>query len=142
MSFKVFTKVKVRFADIDSMGHVNNAKFFTYMEQARVEYFRKIPELDFRTQEGTPGVSVILASIRCDFLSPAYLDEELTVSIRVSEIGRSSFSMEYKIQDTGTGRDVARGESTQVYFDYKNEKSLPITPELRKKFETIEERQF
>jgi len=142
MSFKVSTKVKVRFADIDSMGHVNNAKFFTYMEQARVEYFRKIKDLDFRTQEGAPGTSVILASIRCDFLAPVYLDEELSVSVRTTKMGRSSFSMEYLIQDTASGREVGRGESTQVYFDYQNEKSLEIPDSLRKKFAEIEGEEF
>lgn len=142
MEFKVSTKVTVRFADVDSMGHVNNAKFFTYMEQGRLEYFRRLGDLDFTRLELPPKKSVILASIQCDFKSPAYLGETLEIQIRTTDLGRSSFQMEYRIAETGSQREVARGKSSQVYFDYEQQRSIPLTLELRERFSKLEARSF
>ena len=138
MDFKVNTQIHVRFADIDAMGHVNHAKFFTYMEQARVAYFKKVPELDFSDHMGQPKNSVILASIQCDFLSPAFLDEVLNVGIRISRLGRSSIEMEYLIRTKDGSREVAKGKSTLVYFDYDSQKTQAIPQGLKDQFEAIE----
>lgn len=140
--FKIQTKLRVRFADVDSMGHVNNAKFFTYMEQGRVAYFKNFPELDFTLRHPSEGTSLILAQIQCRFLSPALLEEELTVKLRVTQMKRSSFVMEYEISEEKSGRLVATGESAQVYYDYALKKSLEIPEGLRKKFGEIEGVQF
>ena len=140
MEYKVSTTVKVRFADLDLLGHVNNAVFFSYMEQARVAYFQKIPDLDFSRIQGEPKTSVILASIQCDFLTPAYLDEKIDVGIRISKLGNSSIVMEYEMKEAASGRRIATGQSTLVYFDYSQQKSLPIPDTLRRKFSEIEGR--
>ncbi|MDX1386021.1 MAG: thioesterase family protein [bacterium] len=142
MDYKVTTTVRVRFADLDAMGHVNHAKFFTYMEQARVAYFKKIPELDFMAHTGNPSESVILASIQCDFLAPALLDQILTVGVRISSLGRSRIEMDYEIWKENGRAPVARGKSTLVYFDYQKGKSLPLPDQLIEQFEKIEERKI
>ncbi len=142
MDWKIQIKVHVRFADVDSMGHVNNAKYFTYMEQARVAYFKNFPELDFTLGNAAQGTSIILASVQCSFKSPIVLDEVIVVKIRTVEIKRSSFVMEYELIEEKTGRLVATGESVQVYFDYSRAKSLELPKELRKRFEKIEGRKF
>lgn len=136
--FKVNTQVTVRFADVDSMGHVNNAKFFTYMEQGRVAYFKHFPELDFTRDGSASGTSLILAEIQCRFLSPAYLEETLNVALGVTQMKRSSFVMQYEIIETKSGRAIATGQSVQVYYDYSAKKSVEIPDTLRKKFEAIE----
>ena len=140
--FKVNTQVTVRFADVDSMGHVNNAKFFTYMEQGRVAYFKHFPELDFTRDGSASGTSLILAEIQCRFLSPAYLEETLNVALGVTQMKRSSFVMQYEIIETKSGRAIATGQSVQVYYDYSAKKSVEIPDTLRKKFEAIEGKTF
>lgn len=142
MDYKVTAKVQVRFSDLDTMGHVNNAKFFTYMEQGRVAYFKKIPELDFTAQPGKPGASVILASIQCDFLAPALLDEILNVGVRIISLGRSRIEMGYEIWKEKDRTVIAKGESTLVYYDYHKGKSLPLPDSLKQSFAKIEDRPF
>ena len=140
--WKTQTLIQVRFADVDMMGHVNNAKFLTYLEEGRVAYFRKFPELDFTRGETAEGKSVILASVQCDFRSPAYLEETLIVTLRTREIRRSSFTLEYEIREEKTGRLAATAQTVMVYFDYAGQKSLEIPEELRKRFEEVEGRPF
>lgn len=106
--FNYSCPVQVRYSDLDALGHVNNAVYFSYIELARIEYLRSLlqPADDLR-----PGF--VLASARCDFRSPAYYGEQLTVAVRVARVGNSSFDTEYRI--TGpAGRLVAEAHSVQV----------------------------
>ncbi len=138
----VSTEVKVRFADCDMMGHVNNAHFLTYMEQGRVEYFKKFPELNFLELKRELECSLILAEISCTFKSPAYLNEILVVSLGTTELKRSSIVMEYEMKEKTTGRLVAIGRSVGVYYDYQQKKSVSLPESIRKRFEEIEGRKF
>ncbi len=142
MDFKVHALIKTRFVDIDWLGHVNNAHYLTFFEQARIEYFKKFPEIDFRNYDPKKNFSVILADARCSFKSPAYLDETLVVGIRTLEIKRSSFKLEYRIEEESSNRLIATGETIMVYYDYANQRSVEIPPELRRRFEKIEGRSF
>jgi acyl-CoA thioester hydrolase len=85
--FRFSTTVEVRWRDLDAMNHVNNAVYFTYMEQARVHYLR---DLDLVPDVPTE-IGIILAEARCQFKSPLRLRECVTIHVRVSDIGRSSF---------------------------------------------------
>ncbi|MFO1519171.1 MAG: thioesterase family protein [bacterium] len=140
--FHISTKIHVRFADCDMFGHVNNAKFITYMEQSRVEYFKHFPEIDFIEKKQDPDLSIILAEVTCTFKSPAYLDETLLVKIRASELKRSSFVMEYEMVEEKTSRLVATGRTVAVMFNYREQKSIPIPENIRKRFEAIEKRKW
>jgi acyl-CoA thioester hydrolase len=140
--FHISTSIKVRFADCDLMGHVNNAKFFTYLEQSRLEYFKNFPELNFLESQKSPELSFILAEISCTFKSPAFLDETLIVKTRTSELKRSSFVMEYEIVEEKTLRLVATARSVQVMFNYREQKSVAIPDSIRERFGEIEKQKF
>jgi len=73
-SFK--TPINIRFRDIDGMGHVNNAVFFTYFAEGRLALFQKFSmDSDFST------FSFILAHISCDFLRPVTLNTQTLLEI-------------------------------------------------------------
>ena len=86
--FKI--QIHVRFRDIDGMGHVNNAVFFTYFEEGRKAFFQKIS-----TGSDLAIFPFILAHIGCDFLSPIKLDTLLSLEMWVKEIGNKSFGLGY-----------------------------------------------
>ncbi len=116
----------VRFRDVDMLGHVNNAVYFTYMETARTEYWMHVFGVD-----SLEGISFIVAHAECDFKIAAKLGDELEVSIRTSEIRNSSFVWDYEIRNAGTGDLFASGRTIQVYFDYDTQKSMPVPPDVR-----------
>jgi acyl-CoA thioester hydrolase len=135
--FNVKTEIHVRFSDTDAMGHVNNAKFFSYMEQGRVAYVQRIvPDLDM--ENGLKDFPFILADVQCSFKEPLFCDETVVVSLRVSKMGNKSFVLDYLIEEKATGRLVATGSSVQVMYDYKKGRSYPIPAELRRRIEEIE----
>src|SRR5688572_15458919 len=122
--FRHRTSIQIRFKDIDSMGHVNNANHFTYFELARVKYFEEV--VNEPVEWSRRGV--ILAHMSIDYKSPVFLRDVVTVESRVSRFGKSSFDFEYRIICMRDGKEVlaATGMSTQVCFDYENNKPFPV----------------
>ena len=116
---------RVRFRDLDGMGHVNNAVFFTYMEQARSE---------FLLESGLVGnlgqLAIILARTEIDFRAPVDYGESVDVEVRAGRLGTKSFELEYTLR-VGD-RVVAEGKSVQVGFDYESNETVPIRDEWRK----------
>jgi acyl-CoA thioester hydrolase len=130
--------ISVRWADVDSMGHVNNAKYFTYCESARMSYFRAVG-MDEHRQDGRHGPA--LAAAHLNFRAQVHYPAELEVETRVVEIGRSSFKMEYEILHRGTAERVADGGGVLVWVDYGTGRSIPLPEGLRasiRHFEGVE----
>jgi acyl-CoA thioester hydrolase len=122
-------QIQVRFRDIDGMGHVNNAVFFTYFAEARLAFFQKISNsTDFST------FSFILAHISCDYLRPVTLNTRLSLEIWVKEIGIKSFGLGYKLVDlSDESITYAKGESVQVCYDYRTNRPIAVSGSLKQK---------
>ncbi|SDF41697.1 acyl-CoA thioester hydrolase [Halorubrum xinjiangense] len=121
--------IDVRFRDIDALGHVNNAVYATYVEQARTRYFRDLLEIDISQS------SNVLASLSIDFRRPIELpDEDVTVTVELADLGRSSATMTHEIR---VGDAVAaEAEATIVALDPETGKPAPIPEEHRAKMES------
>ncbi|WP_423995154.1 acyl-CoA thioesterase [Halorubrum trapanicum] len=121
--------IDVRFRDIDAMGHVNNAVYATYIEQARTRYFSDVLDADLSR------VSTVLASISIDFRRPIELsDGEVTVTVDVADLGRSSATMTHEIR--AGGEAAAEAEATLVSIDPETGEPAPIPEEHRAAMES------
>lgn len=124
--FRHHVDIVVRFADTDAMGHVNNAKYLTYCEIARIRYWTDITGEPIAL--GTEGAeSLILAEARITYRAPAFHGETVTVETRATRIGRSSFTLEHRLLACVEGdvpRLVAVSESILVRYDYAS--ALPV----------------
>ena len=122
-------RLQVRFRDCDPLGHVNNAVYLTYLEQARFNHWRTL--WGFGTPQLPPGrPGVILARVECDYRRPATYGQTLEVRMTVAELGRTSFRYEYEIADAD-GRTVLAAKTVQVMYDYAAEKPVPIPDDIR-----------
>jgi acyl-CoA thioester hydrolase len=135
--FPVRTDLVVRFADVDVMGHVNNAVYLSYFEQARVAFFKKIDKLDLRYMDAKSAFGFIVAEIGVKFLAPTFVDQTLTVGIRVAEIRNKAFRFEYEIRDKKTKIVVATGFSVQVSYNYRTHKTFPLPESLKRKMQSL-----
>jgi acyl-CoA thioester hydrolase len=126
-------RVAVRFSDCDPLGHVNNAVYLTYLEQARIVLWRH--QLGFQSRRmvegGSRGEGFILARAEIDFRSQAHDGDELEVRLSLAGFGRSSATYEYEIVDIPTRRLVAAAKTVQVWFDYDTGGSVAISDELK-----------
>ncbi|WP_066174771.1 acyl-CoA thioesterase [Bacillus marinisedimentorum] len=122
--------VKVRFAETDALGHVNNTSYFIYQEEARVEFFGKLG-YELNASEW----HFILASTKCDFLSQGYFGQTLAVETTVHRIGTKSFGLTHEIKDKESRTLIARGLETIVYFNFHTQQSETVPDSLRAKLE-------
>jgi acyl-CoA thioester hydrolase len=125
-TFRFSVTVEARWRDLDALNHVNNAVYFTYLEQARVGYLQELGLLP----DAPWGIGFILAEAHCRFTSPLTLGERVTVRIRASELGRSSFIFEYRVEGED-GRLAAEARTTQVCYDYDDRHPVSIPDEWR-----------
>jgi acyl-CoA thioester hydrolase len=123
-------RLEVRFRDCDAFGHVNNAVYFTYFEQARASLWKTLGLSGFRDSD-TSGVSVILARAECDFRAPARFGDVLDVRLALEALGRTSFTYGYEIVSVPDGRTIAAGRTVQVLFDYARRMPVEIPADLR-----------
>lgn len=115
MTYTFSHRLDVRFRDCDAMGHVNNAVYLTYLEQARFKHWRALWHY---AEDRFPDPGIILARVEVDYRSPAKLGEALDVRLAVASIGRTSFRYQYEIVSTEDGRVIADASSVQVAYDY------------------------
>ena len=127
--------VTVRWADMDSLGHVNNAKYFTYLESARTAFFDAVDLWRFR-EHPRQGIAVVQAA--CNFRQQVRYPAELEVGLRVTRVGGKSFTLEYGIFRKGTNEVVGDGSTVAVWMDFDASRALPIAPEMRRILEAYQ----
>jgi len=94
-TFPWIQREHVRFRDCDAMGHVNNAVYSTYLEQARIGILGDLEPF-------------ILARVEIDFRAELRADEDVEVRSRCSKVGTKSFELEYRLE--ADGRLVAEAD--------------------------------
>ena len=117
------TEMVVRFRDLDALGHVNNAVYATYVEQARVKYYADVIGLDL------DEMTTVIADQELDYRAPITWGQTVTVAVRVPDLGTASFPMTYEVRADG---DVAAtAETTIVVVDPDTGESRPIPDDWR-----------
>jgi acyl-CoA thioester hydrolase len=105
----------VRFRDVDELGHVNNAVFLTYLEEARI---------GFLLPRGADASGMILARVEIDFRAPLRSGDELEIGVRPVGVGTKSFELEYEIRTGDTVAAVAK--TVLVSFDYETGRTVEV----------------
>jgi acyl-CoA thioester hydrolase len=135
--FRFRHQVRVQFRDCDLLGHVNNAVYFTYMEEARLAYWRELTG-DF-PHDRLPGL--ILARAECDYIRPIRPGERIDVWMGTTKIGRTSVAIDCEMVDE-RGNAVAKGKTVVVAYDYPSSKPVPVPDWARARIEEYEGRQL
>lgn len=152
--FRFRRSLEVRFGDTDAMGHVNNAVYLTYCESARASYYEAVtgrmmlsqadPASAAAGHPATEDSQFILAEARVTYRAPAFFGETLTIEVRASRVGRTSFTLEYRVtapeSPFGRSRLIAVGDSILVGYDYTRGEPLSLPPELVGRLEAFEGR--
>lgn len=121
--------IQVRFVDIDSLGHVNNAVYLSYFEMARVAFMNQFvgKHWDWYNK------GMLLKINTVEYLQPVFLHEEVEVEIIPSSCKTTSFVLEYNL--FADGELKSRGSSVLVCYDFKNKQKTPVYDEFRKIFD-------
>lgn len=123
--FKHKTSVAVRYHDLDSFGHVNNARYLNYLEEARLQYALDVCNWDGNIQD----LGLIVANVTIDYKRPIFLGDTLDVYTRTTRLGNKSFDLAYLMIVTppdGKALVSAEAKTTMVTYNYQEQKTVPI----------------
>ena len=133
--FHFYHPIEVRYGDLDPQGHVNNAKYLTYMEQARVAYLR---HLGLWEGGSFLEIGIILADAHITFRAPIQFGAALRVGVCISRLGNKSMQSEYRIEEAADGREYASGASVLVAYDYQRGQTVVLPEAWREKIAEFE----
>lgn len=119
-----YFELQPRFSDTDALGHISNTTLPVWFEQAREPLFRIFnPTLDVKTWP------LIIARVEVDFVAQSFWHLPVEIRTGIGRVGNSSFQVVQEAwQD---GQLIARGKAVLIQFDYKTEKALAISDEIR-----------
>lgn len=133
--FKFFHPTEVRYGDLDPQDHVNNSRYLTFFEQARINYMIHVGL--FEEGQSFMDIGIILADAHITFKAPIHFGEQVKVGVRISRLGNKSMTSEYVIVSED-GREFANGSSVLVAFDYRTRQTISVPEEWREKIAKFE----
>lgn len=124
---KIQTTIQQRFADADTLGHVNNIHLQEYFDLGKMELYRRIlgNRIDWR------GINLVLVSIKTDMMRQTRLGEELYVESWVERIGNKSMSVGQRLVSAVDGVANAECHTVVVCFDFATQSAVPFPDEWR-----------
>ena len=126
MTYPFTIRIPVLWGDMDMLGHVNNARFFRWLESARIAYAERIGLL--ATRDSGP----ILATTTCDFLRPVVYPATVVIGTKATRVGTTSITMEYGIWcEDAPDAPCARASSVIVLVRYATGEKLPVPEAMR-----------
>ncbi len=128
--------LEIRYADIDAQGHLNNAKFLTFFEQARIQYLRHLGL--FREGTSFMEIGVILADIHVAFRAPVLWGMDVRVGVATIHLGNKSMKVAQCLKNGIDGPIMAEGEVVLVTYDYHSGATLPLPPNWREAIKSFE----
>ena len=129
--FPLRTHEKLRYADTDRQGHVNNAVFSTMLETGRVELLYN-PGKPLAAE----GCSFVIARLVLDFRAEINWPGRVDVGTRVVRVGRSSLTLEQGIFQEG--RCAATASTVIVQVNDEGGGSAPFTADTRQLLESLQ----
>lgn len=129
-------KPEIRFVDIDAAGIVNNATYFNYFEQSRIQFFEGVVgrKWDWMT------AGMVIARHEIDYLRPILFNDDVVIITWMDVAGNKSMQANYEIKKLSRDRwvSVAKAKTVMVSYDHQSGHSVPWHPDLLKAFENFE----
>ena len=136
--FPYYEEIKVRYADLDTLQHVNNVSILEYVETARTGYYRASGIWDGTIRE---GFGMVVASVKIDYLVSIQFDDPVRVGIKVGHLGSKSLRFRFQVENSENQTVFARGEVVMVAYNQAEDHSMPVSQEWREKLAAFENNQ-
>jgi len=128
----------VTWGDMDAHGHVNNVVYFRYMENARVEFYRRIGKYEF---EERTGITLVVKSTGCRYIAPLSCPDRISIGARVADMNDEQILMQYIIVNAGTNQVAAVGEAAIVALQARDGSRVVFPEVLRARISELQRRE-
>jgi len=134
--YKFYYPIQVRYSDLDPQWHVNNSRFLSFIESARLAYIQHLHLWDGKS---FMELGMIVADVHLVYLKPTQLGQNIRVGIRVTRIGNKSLDFDYQIEDADNGEVMATATTVMVAYSYHSLSTIRVTDEWRKAISNFEQ---
>ena len=119
--------MSVRWRDMDAMGHVNNAKYVSYLEEARVRWLVTVPGISLQDR-----IAPVVAATNVNYRAPIVWPNDIVVELFVERLGNSSVTIGHRIVGGKDGNTLySDGNVVVVWMDAATGKSAPLPEAVR-----------
>ena len=132
--FPFFWSVVVRWGDMDALGHVNNAAYFTYLESARIGFFDTLG-WSVVGHEGPPPFGPVVVSQTLNYRRQVIYPSQLDIGVACAEFRNLSFVLAYALFEQGTETLVGDATTVLVWMDFAAGKAATLPGNLRRGLE-------
>ena len=110
--------------------HLDNAQLIGLVSEARVRFFKSMgyTELDVE------GLGVIVADAAVQYRSEAFHGETLNIAMAVNDFHAFGCDLAWCMHEEASGREVARGKTGIVFFDYTQRRKAPVPEGFHRRF--------
>ena len=108
------TNIRVRGYHLDVYGHVNNARYLEFLEEARWCFFE---ERDIIADITGTALAMVVVNININYRRAALIHEELDIKTQLARVGGKSFIIRQEIVLANDGDVIADMEGTYVLYD-------------------------
>jgi len=126
--FPFHHKIKTRWRDLDAFRHVNNATFLSYIEDARILFFKRW-EINLKEK------SLIVASVKIDYINQLTHPSNIIIGQKVSRLGTKSFDIQSAIFNEKTSILICCSTITSVCYDFIEKKSVSVFNEIKNDYQ-------
>ncbi len=121
-------QIKIRGYHLDFYGHVNNARYLEFLEEARWAFLEEGVDLGFWKDR---GLGFVIAAVTINYRRPAGLDTVIEVRSQVKHLGGKSGVIHQDVVDSATGAAIADADVTFVIIDIETGKAVALAGEIR-----------
>lgn len=133
--YKFYYPIQVRWMDLDTQWHVNNARFLSFLESGRLAYLR---ELGLWEGKSFLDLGLIVADVHIAFRAPIDIDQQVRVGVRCVKIGHKSMEFDSQIEDADNGQVLATSTTIMVAYDYHTQSTIAVPASWRTAIENFE----
>ena len=121
-TFAFSTDITLYQSHMNYGGHLDNALLLTVVSEARVRFFKSLGYTELEVE----GVGIMVADAALQYRSEAFHGEVMVVQMGAADLVRKGFDLVWCMNEQSTQREVARGKTGIVFYNYTTHKVAPM----------------
>ena len=122
--FSFTTEIRIYINHINYGNHLDNSALLSLVSEARVRFFKAFGYTELNVE----GCGIIVADVVVQYKSEAFHGEVLVFDMAANDFNKYGCDLVWRISDQASGREVARGKTGIMFFDYTARKAALVPP--------------
>lgn len=122
--FSFSTEIPIYINHINYGNHLDNSALISLVSEARVRFFKALGYTELNVE----GCGIVVADVAAQYKSEAFHGEVLVFEMAANDFNKYGCDLVWRISDKASGREVARGKTGVMFFDYTARKAALVPP--------------